>query len=154
MSNFNIRISHNIISIKYPSLLINIIQQLQLNIHLDKNTSTKFHLFQIPLRTPLIIPLRPSNSTNIIKLVCELQLTLGSLGQFLLTNIYLSKLFDCKWHLFKFVSIPTKSNIFSVVIWDPTMKRIQWARNAIIRNKDSWRCNCSKICSILCFLNL
>jgi hypothetical protein len=36
-----------------------------------------------------------------------------------------------------FVSIPTKQNTFSIVIWDPTMTRIQWARKVAIGNKDS-----------------
>jgi hypothetical protein len=40
-----------------------------------------------------------------------LQPSLGSLGQFLLTKINLSKLFDYMRHLFKFVSILVNKNI-------------------------------------------
>ncbi len=44
-----------------------------------------------------------------------MQPTLESLGQFLLININLSKLFDCNQHLFKFISIKPKKKSFVLI---------------------------------------
>jgi len=51
-------------------------------------------------------------SINFIRLEGELQPTLGSLGQLLITKIILSKVSNCKWHLLKFVRIPNKEKFF------------------------------------------
>ncbi len=51
-------------------------------------------------------------SINFFKLEGELQPTLGSLGQFLLTKIYLFKLFNYKQHLFKFAKILANEKVF------------------------------------------
>jgi hypothetical protein len=47
-------------------------------------------------------------SINSIKSLRDLQPTLVSLGQFLLTKINFSKYFDCKRHLLRLVSMLTK----------------------------------------------
>ncbi len=64
--------------------------------------------------------------------------TLRSLGQFLLTKIILLRLFDCNWHLFKFVTIPINEKFLLVSIKEPTMLRTCRARNATIENRDSY----------------
>jgi hypothetical protein len=46
----------------------------------------------------------------------DLQPILGSLGQFLLTKINLSKKLYCKRHLLRLVRILTNENIFSISI--------------------------------------
>ncbi len=63
-------------------------------------------------------------SMNSTKLDGDLQPILGSLSQFLLTNIKISKFSDCNLHLFKFARILAKEKIISVSIWDPTIPKI------------------------------
>jgi hypothetical protein len=58
------------------------------------------------------------------KLEGDLQLILRALGQFLLTNIHLSKFSYCKRHFLKLIRIPIKDKILSVSIWDPTIHTI------------------------------
>jgi hypothetical protein len=53
---------------------------------------------------------------NFTKLEGDLQPILGTLSQFLVTNINLSKKIDCSLHLFKFVKILTKEKILLVSI--------------------------------------
>jgi hypothetical protein len=54
-------------------------------------------------------------SINSIKLEGDLQATLGSLGQILLTKFVLSKLSDYKQHL-EFIKISTNEKILSAFI--------------------------------------
>jgi hypothetical protein len=53
-------------------------------------------------------------SMNFTKLEGDLQPILGSLGQFLLTNIKIFKKFDCDLHLLKFARILAKEKIISI----------------------------------------
>ncbi len=67
---------------------------------------------------------------NSTKLEGDLQPILGSLGQFLLINIKISKFFYCNLNLLKFARILAKENIISVSIWDPTIAKILQTRNS------------------------
>ncbi len=73
-------------------------------------------------------------SIKSIKLKGDLQPILGSLGQFLLTKINLSKFFECKRHLLRLVRIPIDENIISVSIWNPTISHICLAQKPIVGN--------------------
>jgi hypothetical protein len=53
---------------------------------------------------------------NFTKLKGDLQPILGSLGQFLLTNINFSKKIDCNLHLLKFVRTLVKKKIIFLSI--------------------------------------
>jgi hypothetical protein len=69
-----------------------------------------------------------------MKLEVELQPTLGSLGQFLLTNIILSKLSDYKQYLFKFVRILANQKILLVSIW-----KTNNAKDLMTKKCHSWK---------------
>ncbi len=64
-----------------------------------------------------------------IELKGDLQPLLGSLGQFMFTKNNFFEFSNCKRHLFKLVSIPTKENILSVSICEPIMFKICQTRN-------------------------
>ncbi len=55
-----------------------------------------------------------SFSIKFVKLEGDLQTILGSLGQYLLTKINLSKFSDCKRFLLRLVIIPSNENIIYV----------------------------------------
>ncbi len=71
------------------------------------------------------------------KLEGGLQSILGSFGHFLFTNINLSKVFDYKWYLLNFVSIPTKEKLFSISICDSTISKICPTKKSRIENMAS-----------------
>ncbi len=73
-------------------------------------------------------------SIKYTKLKGDLQPILGSLGQFLLTKINLSKFFYFKWHLLRLVRIPIDENILSIPIWNPTISHICLAQKPIVGN--------------------
>jgi hypothetical protein len=74
---------------------------------------------------------------NSIKVDSILHLTLGSLGQFWLTKINLSKVSDCNQHLLRLVKIPTKQKMHLISIWELTIPKICFTRNLTTRNLDS-----------------
>jgi hypothetical protein len=80
----------------------------------------KINLFKIYNFKILSLLKAPSNSSfklrsvwiKSMKLEGDLQPILWSVGQFLLTNITLSEISDCKWHLLRLVRILHNENIF------------------------------------------
>ncbi len=82
-----------------------------------------------------------STSMNSTKLEGDLQLILGLLCHFLLTNINFSKFFYYNLYLFKFVRILAKEKILLISIQDPTMPKIYQKRNPILGNINSCLCH-------------
>ncbi len=81
----------------------------------------QFHLVQKNFQTPQ--NLKPFSIIS-TKLEGGLKSILGSFGQFLLIKINLLKLFNCKSHLLRFVSLFVNEKIFSISIFDPKIPRI------------------------------
>ncbi len=63
--------------------------------------------------------------------------TLGSLGQFWLTKINLSKISDCNQYLLKLVKIPTRGKMRLVSIWEFLIFKICFATKPTSRNLNS-----------------
>jgi hypothetical protein len=78
---------------------------------------------------------------NSTKLEGDLQPILGSLGQFLLTNIKISKFSDYNLNLLKFARILVKKKIVLVSVWDLTIPKILQTRNPIVGNIESCFCH-------------
>ncbi len=104
-----------------------------------------FYLLKFYTSTTSSLSNSPSNSFNSssrstsfprysIKLDGNLQPIIGSLSQFLLTDVNFFKLSICKWHLLRLVSIPTKEKVISISIWDPITPKICWAKNPNVGN--------------------
>jgi hypothetical protein len=74
-----------------------------------------------------------STSISSSKLEKVLHPILGSMNQFLLIKFYLFKLFDCKWHLLRIISIHAKKNLFNFNLWTSNVQDLT--------NKES---NCRK----------
>ncbi len=83
----------------------------------------------------LTLLLNPS-SIKYTKLKGDLQQILESLGQFLLININFFKLTICEWHPLRFVIMLVFKKIFFVLIWDPKMPNIWWAKKPTMWKMD------------------
>ncbi len=95
-----------------------------------------------PFQTPLQICSDSSStissfSMNSTKVDGILHPILGSLGQFWLTKINLSKFSDCNRHILKLVKIPTREKMFLVSIWELKTLKICFAKMLATWNLDS-----------------
>ncbi len=80
-------------------------------------------------------------SINSIRLQKDLQPTLGSLGQFLLTNIKIFKFSNCKQQFLSLVSRLTKEKNLSISICNVIIFNIYWAKKPIMGNMGSCFCH-------------
>ncbi len=71
---------------------------------------------------------------NSTKLDGGLHHIIKSLSQFFWTKINFFKFSICQRHFLRLVRIPTKENILSIFIWDPTIPKIYQAKNQTIGN--------------------
>jgi hypothetical protein len=84
----------------------------------------KDEIINYKLHVQKLISFKGDSIDSIIDLESEEQPTLGSLGQFFLVNINLSKLPICSLHIFKFINILAKEKILLVSIWGPIISQI------------------------------